>query len=165
MSPENLKLVIGLGNPGKEYHDTYHNVGHLFVDSLEKISDLKFPADAKALAGKQVLKSNVFMNNSGLFVKKELKSRKLKPENLLIVHDDSDIEFGKVKLSVGRGSAGHKGVQNIIDQIKTKNFWRLRIGIRPIEKTRNKAGDFVLKKISPTNKKTLQNIFKTYYLL
>ena len=101
------------------------------------------------------------MNKSGEFVKELIKKSKVKSENLLIVHDDSDIELGFYKLSFGRNSAGHRGVQNIISQLKTKNFWRLRIGIRPArEKARAKADELVLKNISPVSKKKLEEVFK-----
>ncbi len=141
-----IRLIIGLGNPEVEYEKTFHNVGYLMIDFLGR-----------------GIKSGVFMNKSGEFVKQELKKNKVEPENLLIVHDDSDIEFGKFKFSFGRNSAGHKGAQNIIDQLKTKNFWRLRIGIRPhIAKSakREKADKLVLKKISAAQMITLEKVFK-----
>ena len=154
---QKFKLIIGLGNPSTgsgrvpdKYENTYHNVGHLFVDFLGKGT-----------------KSDVFMNQSGKFVKEALKKHKIKPENLLVVHDDSDIELGCYKLSFGRNSAGHRGVQNIIDQLKTKNFWRLRIGIRPHSalratpsKPRPTADELVLKHITPANGKKLERAFK-----
>ncbi len=164
----NVKLIIGLGNPGKEYEKTYHNVGILFTDYFKKcqVSGVKY----------QVLKSDVFMNQSGNFVKKTLKKYRIKPEELLIVHDDSDIELGKYKISFGRGSAGHNGVQSIIDSLGTKNFWRLRIGIGkvssikcqvsrmraglPAKALRAKAGEFVLKKISKDNLKIFEKVFQ-----
>lgn len=139
-----FKLIIGLGNPGEDYQNTNHNVGFMTVDFLGK-----------------GIKSEAYMNKSGEFVKQEIKKAKVKPENLLVIHDDSDIELGKYKLSFGRSSAGHRGVQNIIDQLKTDKFWRLRIGIRPAkEKVRTKAEDLVLKKISPANRKKLEAVFK-----
>ena len=101
------------------------------------------------------------MNKSGLFVKEALKKYKAKPEQLLVIHDDSDIELGKYKLSFGRSSAGHKGVQNVINHLKTQKFWRLRIGIRPSqERKRAKADALVLKKIAPANKQLLDKVFK-----
>lgn len=144
---KDIKLIIGLGNPDQEYEKTFHNVGSLMVDFLER-----------------GIKSEVFMNKSGEFVKQELKKTKTKPENLLVIHDDSDIELGRCKFSFGRNSAGHKGAQNIIDQLKTKNFWRLRIGIRPASaKTsarRAKADELVLKKISAAQMTKLESVFK-----
>lgn len=114
------------------------------------------------------------MNESGRWIEKELKKRGLKPENLLVVHDDSDIEIGKYKLSFGRSSAGHKGAESAIKALKTRNFWRLRIGVRSAGKTdakrtkaglpaavqRAKAGDFVLKKISASDKRKLTAAFQ-----
>lgn len=101
------------------------------------------------------------MNQSGNFVKTILNKYKINPEKLLIAQDDSDIEIGKYKLSFGRGSAGHKGIESIIKSLKTKNFWRLRIGIRKTTKgERPKAEDFVLKKISAFDYKKLESVFK-----
>src|SRR3989344_7809417 len=150
-----INLIIGLGNPNPEYANTYHNVGHLFIDHLLKIENLKL----------KIIKSEVYMNKSGSFVSKTLKKYNAQPEELLIVHDDSDIELGKYKLSFGRGSAGHHGIESIQTTLKTKDFWRLRIGIRPINpigpvNRRPKAGDFVLKKISSENKKILEKVFQ-----
>lgn len=176
-----IKLIIGLGNPGKKYVNTYHNVGHLFADYLN--SDLKLQIHPNL----PTIKSNVYMNESGKFVAKKLKNYNIKPEKLLVIHDDSDIELGKYKFSFGRGSAGHKGVESIIAVLKTKGFWRLRIGIRSNTGQREldadsrgqilrgprkvsvsrrpKAEEFVLKKISPADKKilekVLEEIFKT----
>ncbi len=104
------------------------------------------------------------MNESGKAVKEAMKYFKIKPEEILIVHDDSDIELGKYKISFGRGSAGHNGVQSIINNLKTKNFWRLRIGVRPTTNNRRpttqiKAGDFVLKKISKKNLEIFEKFF------
>ena len=150
MNPS-LKLIIGLGNPGKEYQNTYHNVGHLFVGYLEE----------HPLAGIKSLRSDVFMNLSGNFVLRALKHNNAEPDELLIAHDDSDLPIGKYKIDYGRGSAGQKGVEDIQNALKTKDFWRLRIGIRPPqEKIRQKAGAFVLKKISSANKEVFVKLFE-----
>ena len=150
------RLIIGLGNPDKEYEKTYHNVGFLFIDYITKN-----PQTASILNSKSsILKSKVYMNESGGFVKKTAKQNNVKPEELLIIHDDSDIKMGEYKLSFGRSSAGHRGAQSIIDSLKTKNFWRLRIGIRKNKK--QKASEIVLKKISKTDMETLNKIFKEF---
>ncbi|KKU94146.1 MAG: Peptidyl-tRNA hydrolase [Candidatus Jorgensenbacteria bacterium GW2011_GWA1_48_13] len=152
-NPREIQFGIGLGNPGKEYGNTYHNVGHLFIDYMNgKNPELKY----------KFKKSTVFMNESGRFVFEEfLKFTNLKAQNLLVVHDDSDLALGRFKLSFGSGSAGHKGVQSVIDALKTKNFWRLRIGVRsPQEKNRQKAEDFVLKTIKSSDKKILLEVFE-----
>lgn len=151
-SKQGIRLIIGLGNPGKEYENTYHNVGSLFINYLKKIL---VPSPYSLVL------SPVFMNNSGLFVAKTLKKSGLRPENLLIVHDESDLELGRYKIQFGRGSAGHHGAESVINSLKTKNFWRLRVGIRPKEeKKREKAEKFVLKKISAHDKKVLTQTFE-----
>lgn len=170
-----IKLITGLGNPGPDYENTYHNAGFLLADYLKKNQQIfNFPAYAKAPAGRQfprlrrgsggqatpkILKSEVYMNESGVWVKKILKKYNLKPEEVLIAHDDSDITLGSFKLSFGRGSAGHKGVESIIKQLGTKGFWRLRIGVRP-RGVSKKASDFILKKFVGRDKKDILAVFK-----
>ncbi len=150
MKLQDVKIIIGLGNPGKEYEKTYHNAGFLAIDFLNKhqVSGVRY----------KVLKSSVFMNESGKFVAKIIKKTGIKLTELMIIHDDSDIEIGKYKISFSRGSAGHNGVESIIKSLKTKNFWRLRIGIRP-PKSKQKAEKFVLKKINKKNLEVLKKVF------
>lgn len=144
-NPSKIKLVIGLGNPDKQYDKTYHNVGHLFVDYIS--------GDAQ--------KTDVYMNESGKYVKKAIKKSGIKSEELLIAHDDSDLEIGKYKIDFGRGAAGHHGIESIQQNLKTNDFWRLRIGIRPANETiRQKAEEFVLKKISAADMATLNKVFQ-----
>ncbi|MEK7086703.1 MAG: aminoacyl-tRNA hydrolase [Patescibacteria group bacterium] len=143
-----IKAVIGLGNPHGKYEKTFHNVGFLFADfALENGFDWK------------IFKSDAFMNESGLSVRKTMGKLGLSPEEILIVHDDSDLKLGGYKLSFGRGSAGHKGVESIIKTLKTKNFWRLRIGIRKLAKI--KAVELVLKNLSADDKKKLTEVFES----
>ncbi len=166
-----IKLIIGLGNPDSQYASTYHNAGILAINYLIGSQPSGFDC--------RLLKSDVYMNQSGNFVRQALKkysakggsaSRrrrgsplaaggKIKPEEILIVHDDSDIELGKYKFSFGRGSAGHKGVESVIKTLKTKNFWRLRIGIRP-KASKIKAEKFVLKKITKKDLAILNEAFQ-----
>ncbi|MEK7193925.1 MAG: aminoacyl-tRNA hydrolase [Patescibacteria group bacterium] len=158
------KIVIGLGNPGEEYEKTYHNAGFLFIQYLMD----KKPANSEfRIQNSELLKSDAFMNESGKFVAKIIKKAGIKPAEVLIVHDDSDIELGKYKLSFGRGSAGHQGVESIIKSLGTKNFWRLRIGIRKKSKIKNqkskmkiKAEKIVLKKITSADLKILNQVFE-----
>src|SRR3989344_4538649 len=114
---DKIKLIVGLGNPGKEYEYTRHNAGFLFIDILGN----NFKNKKIILA-----KTQAFMNESGRAVANLMKSRKIKPENLLVIHDDIDILWGDFKFSFGRSSAGHKGVESVIKTLKTRNFWRLR---------------------------------------
>ena len=146
-----VKLVIGLGNDDKKYAKTYHNVGFLMVDFLKQI-----------MPQLTLQKITGYMNEAGSSVKEIIRQHNATPEATLIIHDDSDIQLGEYKFSFARGAAGHKGVQNIMDVLKTKNFWRLRIGIRPKQKTgavRKKSEEFVLKNITPTNLKVLNEVF------
>ncbi len=146
------KLVIGLGNPDPEYALTYHNVGHLFVNALMA---------AHPTTERKMLTTDAYMNESGACVVQALKKYKLKPAELLVAHDDADIPIGSYKISFGRNAGGHRGVQNIIDHLRTNGFWRLRVGIRPrAERKRQKAEDLVLKKISPMDKKKIEAVFK-----
>jgi len=149
----NIKLIIGLGNPDNKYDNTYHNVGHMAADYL-----------SKKLKNVKVLKTDVYMNLSGSFVSQAMRKTGTEPENLLIIHDDSDLPVGEYKLHFERGSAGHRGVEDIIKALKTKKFWRLRVGIRPPnEKIRQKAEKFVLKKISAKDKKTFTELFEAFH--
>jgi len=157
-----FKLIIALGNPGEEYDDTYHNAGFLALDRF-----MEQAADEKKIAWKQVkgtfkyfknddaiwAKPLVFMNDSGRAVQAALAYLKLPAEEMLVVHDDSDLAIGEYKLSFDHGSAGHNGVKSIIEHLGTQKFWRLRIGIRPdtVETRRAKAGEFVLRKINKEN--------------
>ena len=148
-----FKVILGLGNPGPKYKNTYHNVGHLMVDFLEK---------KDSLPPKIVIAKNIgYMNESGNTAVKLLKQFKTKSEKLLIIHDDSDIAIGKYKISFDRNSAGHKGVEDIFNKIGTKKNWRLRIGIRPLgSESKLKALQFVLKKIKKEDVEILKNVFE-----
>ena len=100
------------------------------------------------------------MNQSGPVIKQALDYFKFKPQDIVVVHDDSDMTVGNYKLSFDQRSAGHKGVQSIIDALGTQKFWRLKIGIRPAsEQVRQKAEEFVLKKISKKDLAILEKIF------
>ncbi|MFH1454776.1 MAG: aminoacyl-tRNA hydrolase [bacterium] len=137
-------IIVGLGNPGQEYENTRHNTGRIAVESLAKKigldidewkEDKKIRSEvAKAKIGKNtvlLVKPNTFMNKSGDAVKFLIKSKKA-AETLVIVHDDLDLPFGKIKISFNKSAGGHKGVQSVIKAIKTEVFIRMRIGISPI---------------------------------
>ena len=169
---DKIKCIIGLGNPDKKYERTYHNVGSMFIDywinkdrtitKNQKSKNFEYTKTDSLI----FIKPLTFMNESGGAVKSALKYFGFEPGETLVVHDDSDIELGNFKFSFGRGSAGHKGIESIIRNLKTKNFWRLRIGIRPpkndgpIDAKRRKAAEFVLKKISETGQKAIEFVFE-----
>jgi len=135
-----MKSIIGLGNPGKKYERTRHNAGHWAVDGFKsKVRNAKLN------------KSSALMNDSGSEVKKLAKG--LPPADLLIVHDDLDLEPGRWKLQFDRSAAGHKGVQSTIDTLGNQEFWRLRIGIgRPDKET----DEYVLEEPSQEDRKLIE---------
>lgn len=163
-----IKLIIGIGNPGERYKLTYHNAGLLFISFIRenRRGRLHFKTHKSGkfsytrLDGTIIAHPLTFMNSSGNAVLKAMKFFGIKPEEILIVHDDSDILLSKYKICFGRGAAGHHGISSIIELTGTKSFWRLRIGIRKaaLWKTK-KAGSFVLKKINPSDRKKITELF------
>lgn len=161
-----MKLIIGLGNPGKEYENTRHNFGFMALDFLrEKLGATDFKLNKRCNAeviktGEMILaKPQTFMNNSGEAATKLLSFFKLSADDLTVIHDDLDLDFGKIKAGMGRGSAGHNGVKSIIDRLATNNFNRIRLGIgRPPEHI--PPEDFVLQNFSSNELEQLPEIFK-----
>jgi len=137
MSP--IRLIVGLGNPGREYETTRHNAGFWWVDELVRRHSANFKADAKFhglvakanLHGHEVhlLKPQTFMNVSGRAVGTLAQFYKIAPEQILVVHDELDLPPGGAKLKLGGGHGGHNGLKDIIAHLGTKEFWRLRVGI------------------------------------
>jgi PTH1 family peptidyl-tRNA hydrolase len=160
---EKIKLVFGLGNEGKEFYSSRHNIGKEIIDFyIEERKEEKSFYFAKY--NHLILASNKgYMNESGKSVKEALKFFKLKPENLLVIHDDADLLFPFFKVSFASGSGGHKGVESIFKEIKSKNFWRFRIGIQ--KKKRVLAGNLVLKKWDEEEKKVLDKIKKEFKII
>lgn len=133
-------LIVGLGNPGEKYENTRHNAGFMVVDLLLKklnsVEDSVWEENKKfncylAKAGKEIIlvKPSSFMNASGEVVSKLVNFYKVSNFGLFVVHDDLDLPLGKIKVSFGHGSAGHKGVESIIQKIGSNNFVRVRVGI------------------------------------
>ena len=144
-----MKIIIALGNPGQQYENTRHNAGFIIADELQKslgFSDFeknsKFDALVceKNLGGEKILlaKPQSFMNNSGQVVKKMLDFFKIPKENLMVLHDDLDIELGAFKISTDSSAAGHNGVQSIIDNLGSQQFKRIRLGIEGSEKKKDR---------------------------
>ncbi len=157
-------IVVGLGNPGEKLKNTRHNVGFEAIDKIQRencFSDFSFSRKLNAEISEGILnqektilaKPQTFMNSSGQSVK-ALKQY-YKKAKLIIVHDDIDILLGKIKISENSGSAGHKGVQSIIDSLGTKNFQRIRIGIMPERGKPTETEKFVLKKFTKKEKETI----------
>jgi PTH1 family peptidyl-tRNA hydrolase len=143
-------LIVGLGNPGKKYQKTRHNIGFQVIDNLRLL-----PLKRVILA-----KPKSFMNLSGKAVKRLIENYKLKIENLIIVHDDIDLPLGKIRIVKNRGSAGHKGVGSIMKELGTKNFVRFRIGIHPRTGKPKNPERFVLQKFNKEEEKIVKEVIK-----
>ena len=131
-------LLVGLGNPGREYRDSRHNAGFMVIDRLAADLGVKLTrVQNRALTGSGVIgeakivltKPQTYMNLSGESVSGLLRFYKIPHENLIVIHDDIDLPFGVLRMRPGGGSAGQKGVQSIIERIGTQDFSRLRFGI------------------------------------
>lgn len=163
-----MKLVVGLGNPGKEYEYTRHNVGFMVIDEIINNEQLimnnskKFFADIVQQKTEQkdilYVKPQTFMNNSGQAVKTIMDFYKLTLEDLLVIHDEKDIPLGEYKIQTNRGAAGHNGVQSIVDHLGTKNFTRVRVGIGPEEKKINYIEGYVMENFSKEEMKKLEEV-------
>lgn len=143
-------LVVGLGNPGKKYGDTRHNIGVEVVNELELLT----------LKGIKIIKSQTLMNQSGVAVKKLVKNLKLKIKNLIVIHDDLDLPVGKIRIVKNRGAAGHKGVESVIKELGTKNFIRIRVGIKPKFGKPKSPEKFVLQKFNKEERETIKGATK-----
>lgn len=151
-------LIVGLGNPGPKYQNNRHNVGHMFVDYLFKeltslrVNELK------------IVKTDCFMNESGVFVKKlTRKLSKLEIKNIIIIHDDLDIPLGKFHIQFASGPQLHNGLESVEQHLKTKDFWRVRIGVdnRPALRSLGEGGripgeTYALQNFLPEEKKFLE---------
>lgn len=162
-----MQYIVGLGNPGEEYELTRHNAGRMAVLELarkEGIGELKYDKKINALVGKgeigsekaQIILPETFMNKSGNALKNIITSVK-KAESLIVVHDDIDLPLGKIKISFGKNSGGHKGVESVFKAIKTINFTRVRIGISATnakgivkKPSGDKFLDYIVGKFKPT---------------
>jgi PTH1 family peptidyl-tRNA hydrolase len=136
---EPIKLIVGLGNPGREYEATRHNAGFWWVDEFARMHGANFKTDNKfhgqvaraTVHGHEthLLKPQTFMNVSGRAVIALALFYKILPDQILVVHDELDLPPGSAKLKLGGGHGGHNGLKDIIAHLGTKEFWRLRIGI------------------------------------
>lgn len=150
-------VIAGLGNPGREYRDTRHNAGFLALEAVSRITGIKargFRYRGRTGKGRfqgrelQLLKPRTYMNLSGLSVAACLKSLKLGPESLIVIHDDLDLPAGRIKVKARGGAGGHRGIESILEALGDDRFVRIKIGIGkpgPGEE----AADYVLSPFSP----------------
>jgi len=146
--------IVGLGNPGEKYIDTRHNAGRAAVFGIE-------------IKGAKIITPDTFMNKSGEALRPFVKNKK-QAEKLIVVHDDLDLPLGSFKISFNKSSGGHKGVQSIMDVVKTEEFTRIRIGISPATpsgKLKKPSGEenverHILGKFKPAELATLKKLHK-----
>ena len=173
-----MRLIVGLGNPGKEYEKTRHNVGFLAVDvfaTKHGFPEFRMNKKSNALLSDCVkrgftqsvilAKPQTFMNDSGEAVRSLLQFYKILPADLIVIHDEIDIPLGTVKVSRSSGSAGHKGVESIFSALGTQDFTRIRVGISPTDSKPADVEKFVLQRFSQAEdtllRQTLENVLAT----
>jgi len=169
-----MKLIVGLGNPGREYTHNHHNIGFMCVNHLAKVHGIqldKKQGQARTgsgnIAGNKVVlaRPQTYMNLSGESVSRLAHKLKLSPEDLLVIHDDLDLPLGKIRLRRGGGSGGHKGINSIISCLGSQDFYRIRVGVgRPdtvtssAEDRETEIIDYVLSDFTPDEKKIITKV-------
>jgi len=170
-----MKILVGLGNPGEKYKNNRHSVGYLFIDFLK--SHPEFSSGSRNKFGMTLAKTDCFMNTSGLFIEKLIRNSKLVPipqnresrpqvgkfRNLVVVHDDLDIPFGKFKIQLGTGPKLHNGILSIEDELGTNDFWRVRIGVDNRGENKVDGETYSLQDFTNEELKQLQPIFEKVY--
>ena len=162
-----MKLVVGLGNPGKEYINTRHNIGFGLLEFIAKKEGYSFRLDKKFnceisetnINGEKVLmiKPYSYMNLSGTIVSKIISFYNIDINDILIIQDDLDMEFGKIRISYDSSSGGHNGIKNITECLGSQKYTRLKIGISNDKEMDTK--DYVLGKFSKDEKERLIHIY------
>lgn len=159
-----MKLIVGLGNPGKKYENTRHNAGYIMLDEISlllKSFDYKDDVLRKVSFAKYknkitLLKTLTFMNESGLAVSSFMNYYKIKPIDLIVIHDDLDIKLGDYKMQFGVGPKLHNGISSIEQSLGVKDFFRVRLGVDARE-TPIPGEDYVLAPMSENEKLILKN--------
>lgn len=169
MSDSKFTLLAGLGNPGKEYSQPRHNIGFLVVDALAArlgtaLDRQKFDADftkARVRSGGIFLvKPMSYMNRSGIPIQRLAAYYKINMGDIVVVHDDMDLEFGKIKIVQGRGHGGHNGIRSIIDAFGRKECIRVRVGVGHPGARKNVTGH-VLGKFTPDEQAGLDDLVES----
>lgn len=158
-----MKIIIGLGNPGKKYENTRHNIGFEIIEKIQTkwyfpsfVNEKKFQAEISKEKELVLVKPQTFMNASGEAIRSILDFYKLTPEDIIVIHDDLDIALGEFKIATDSRSAGHNGIQDIIEKLETQKFLRLRIGIGKNENMPSE--NYVLQQFTQEEKKKIEDI-------
>lgn len=159
-----MKLIVGLGNPGKEYEKTRHNIGFMILDLVvEKLNSSKWKSEKNCKTNEYInkgekvvlIKPQKFINLSGEVLKEYMDYYKITSDDILVIHDDLDLKLGRIKLVKSGSSAGHNGLKNIEKELKTQEYKRIKIGIGK-NKLQNVI-NHVLGKVSKDEEKVLKN--------
>jgi PTH1 family peptidyl-tRNA hydrolase len=164
-----MKLFVGLGNPEMKYANNRHNVGHTVIDAINIFLNKKYKRKPAAFSQKFLqsivsdyspfavtAKPMKFMNDSGIAIKKLVDAYKVNPEDLYVIHDDLDIPLGEYKIQMAKGPKVHNGIKSIEEELETKNFGRIRIGIENRNtKNRIKGEEYVLSDFTEEEKRIL----------
>ena len=165
-------LIVGLGNPGQEYVLSRHNVGFQCIDfftkSLEEFKgwvdkkDLKCQFNSAQLSDKRVLtiKPTTYMNDSGQAVTAVAHFYRIDPSDIIVIHDELDIDFGQIRTRIGGSDAGHNGIKSITNSLGTDNYGRIRVGVGPKEPEKIDSADFVLANFSQAEREQLPSMHK-----
>ena len=167
-----IKLIVGLGNPGRKYSKNRHNAGFLLLDELARVEGAVFSRQVRffsdlaevnsGLSRLYLLKPSTFMNRSGQAVSSMMKYYKIKPEEILVVHDELDFDVGTLKFKAGGGHGGHNGLRDIIASIGVKEFKRLRVGIgRP--GAGMQVADYVLSDFSKNDLQQISGLYIDFF--
>ena len=169
-SIKKIRLIVGLGNIGNEYRASRHNIGFTFLDKLAEFdfkNEPKFSAEMLAIkldSHKLLLcKPTTLMNNSGYSVQKIAHYFNIDTPEILVVHDDLDIQLGEYKIHFGKGPNGHNGLISIQNLLKTQDFWRLRIGIENrtlLQKKNSEGANYVLSKFTQKETNITNQVIK-----
>lgn len=165
-----MKLFVGLGNPEIKFSNNRHNVGHMAIDAINEALKSKYKRKSPPFSQKflqsivsdyspfaVLAKPMKYMNDSGVAVKKLVNCYNLNTEDLYVIHDDLDIPIGEYKIQVGKGPKVHNGITSVEEELGTKNFGRIRIGIENRdEKKRTKGEDYVLSDFTEEEKRIIK---------
>jgi len=161
---------MGLGNPGKEYENTRHNAGFMFLEWLAQKCEATFVKDkytdallAKCNLHATLAKPQTFMNKSGFTAHKLATTYKLQPTSFLVIHDDLDIKLGEFKIQQGKGPKVHNGIASIESSLRFKDFWRVRIGIDNRERYAGTGEEYLLSNFTKEEKEKLSESFPSIF--
>jgi PTH1 family peptidyl-tRNA hydrolase len=165
-----MKIILGLGNPGRRYEDTRHNIGFMVIDAFAEKLRVRFPVDPEDEPGAWVTESRLgserlllvkpatFMNRSGLAGRRLMEKFQAPEENIIVVYDDADLPFGTIRIRPHGGAGGHRGVESIRTELGNDSFPRVRLGVLGEERGETELADYVLSRFDRSERERLPDI-------